>query len=147
MGGSRRYLPWLVLLSLTLAAAVSLAWLARGTPASFVAAATAAPAPSGTYAPQDSVRHSIDVVARRYAFSPDRIEVQENDLVKVTFSTEDIPHSFTVDEYRIAKRAAPGSPVVFEFRADRTGTFRFYCNLTADAGCRRMQGDLVVRPR
>ena len=87
------------------------------------------------------------VVARKYAYAPARIEVQQNDLVQVTFETADIPHSFTIDEpYRIARRASPGRPVVFEFRADRPGTFDFYCNLKADDGCRKMRGQLVVKP-
>jgi heme/copper-type cytochrome/quinol oxidase subunit 2 len=91
----------------------------------------------------------IHVVARKYSFSPRRIEVQENDLVKVTLETTDIPHSFVIDDdnYRIAKRATPGHPVVFEFRADKAGTFPFYCNLTTDSGCKNMRGELVVRAR
>lgn len=108
----------------------------------------AAPAPA---APQESVRapREIRVVARKYAFSPPRIEVQENDLVKITMEAADIPHSFTIDDdsYRIAKRATPGHPAVFEFRAAKAGTFPFYCNLTADPGCKAMRGELVVKPR
>jgi cytochrome c oxidase subunit 2 len=92
-------------------------------------------------------RREFTVVGRRYAFSPDRIEVRQDDLVKVTLVAEDIPHSFTIDAYRIAKRAAPERPVTFEFRADRPGTFEFYCNLTTEEGCRRMRGELIVTPR
>jgi len=74
--------------------------------------------------------------------------VQQDDLVKITFETSDIPHSFTIDEpYRIAKRATPGHPVTFDFRADKVGTFEFYCNLKIDDGCRKMKGELVVKPR
>ena len=62
-------------------------------------------------------------------------------------STDDIAHSLTIDEYRIAKRAAPGHPVTFEFRADRAGPFRYYCNLQIEDGCRQMHGELVVKPR
>jgi cytochrome c oxidase subunit 2 len=80
-----------------------------------------------------------------FAFSPVRLEVQKDDLVKITFSARDIAHSFTIDQYRIAKRAAAGQSVVFEFRADQVGTYRFYCNLTADDRCRRMEGELIVR--
>jgi heme/copper-type cytochrome/quinol oxidase subunit 2 len=102
-------------------------------------------------APQETApaRREFTLTGRRYAFSPDRIEVTQDDLVKITLVAEDIPHSFTIDAYRIAKRAAPGRPVTFEFRADRPGTFEFYCNLTTDEGCRRMRGELVVaaRPR
>ena len=91
----------------------------------------------------------IEVHARKYSYSPARIEVQEGDLVSIRFMADDIPHSFTVDDdaYRISKRAAPGHPAVFEFRAEKAGTFPFYCNLTADSGCKNMRGELVVRAR
>jgi heme/copper-type cytochrome/quinol oxidase subunit 2 len=87
------------------------------------------------------------VSVRRFAFAPARIEVNQDDLVKIELSTEDIAHSLTIDAYRIAKRVGPGHPVTFEFRADRAGTFPYYCNLQIEDGCRRMHGELVVRPR
>jgi hypothetical protein len=34
---------------------------------------------------------------------------------------------------------------VFEFRADRSGTVAFYCNLSVDDRCRNMKGQLSVR--
>lgn len=87
----------------------------------------------------------VTITADQFRFSPARIEVQKDDLVKVTFSAGDIPHSFTVDNYRIAKRAGAGQTVVFEFRADQSGTFPFYCNLSQDDRCRQMKGELVVK--
>ena len=96
---------------------------------------------------QEQGRHEITLTAKRYAFSQARIEVAANDVVKITLVAEDIPHSFTIDEYRISKRAAPGRSVTFEFRADKAGTFPFFCNLTIDDGCREMRGELVVTPR
>jgi cytochrome c oxidase subunit 2 len=91
---------------------------------------------------QEQGRYEITLTAKRYEFSQARI-----DVVKITLVAEDIPHTFTVDEYRISKRAAPGRPVTFEFRADKPGTFTYYCNLTAEDGCRRMRGELVVTAR
>jgi heme/copper-type cytochrome/quinol oxidase subunit 2 len=96
---------------------------------------------------QEQGRYEITLTAKRYEFSQTRIEVAANDVVRITLVAEDIPHTFTVDEYRISKRAAPGRPVTFEFRADKPGTFPFYCNLTAEEGCRGMRGELVVTPR
>jgi heme/copper-type cytochrome/quinol oxidase subunit 2 len=87
------------------------------------------------------------VTARRYRFDPPRIEVFQDDLVRIELKTADIPHSMTVDAYRIAKKVEPGKPVTFEFRADRAGTFPFYCNLQVEDGCRQMRGELVVKPR
>ena len=92
-------------------------------------------------------QRSFEVVARKYAFDPPRIEVDQNDLVKITLKSADIAHSFTIDDYRIAKRVNPGRPIAFEFRADKAGTFPFYCNLQIDDGCRQMRGELVVQPR
>jgi cytochrome c oxidase subunit 2 len=93
---------------------------------------------------QGQVRE-FTVTGRDHAFSPARLEVQKDDLVKIAFTASDMPHSFTIDDYRISKRAGTGHQVVFEFRADRSGTFPFYCNLTQDDRCRKMKGELVVR--
>lgn len=98
----------------------------------------------GGAAGQGQVRE-FAVTGRDHAFSPGRLEVQKNDLVKISFTAADMPHSFTMDEYRISKRAGTGTSVVFEFRADRAGSFPFYCNLTQDDRCRKMKGELVVR--
>jgi len=85
------------------------------------------------------------VSGNHFEFSPSKIEVQKDDIVKITFTAVDIPHSFTIDKYRISKRAAAGQSVTFEFRADQAGTFDFYCNLTQDDRCRTMKGQLIVK--
>ncbi len=92
-------------------------------------------------------RRTFSVSARRYAFTPPRIEVSQGDLVEIAFRAEDIPHSFTVDDYRISKRANPGQTVTFEFLASRAGTFTFYCSLANDERCRETRGRLLVSPR
>jgi heme/copper-type cytochrome/quinol oxidase subunit 2 len=96
---------------------------------------------------QEPTVRSWAVSASRYKYSPQRIEVSQNDLVKIELRSEDIAHSMTIDAYRIAKRVSPGQPITFEFRADQPGTFPFYCNLQIEDGCRQMHGELVVRPR
>jgi heme/copper-type cytochrome/quinol oxidase subunit 2 len=89
-------------------------------------------------------RREVSVAARKYSFGGE-VRVQKDDLVRITFSAEDIPHSFTIDRYRISKRAEPGKPVTFEFRADQAGEFEIYCNLTIDDQCgQKMKGKLVV---
>jgi cytochrome c oxidase subunit II len=87
----------------------------------------------------------VTVRARRYAFSPARIEVNQGDIVRITLIAEDIPHSFTIDEYRISKRVSRDRTVTFEFCADTPGRFVFYCSLTTDERCRDMRGELLVR--
>lgn len=96
---------------------------------------------------QEPTVRAWSVAASRYKFEPARIEVNQDDLVKIELKTQDIAHSMTIDAYRIVKRVNPGQVVTFEFRADQPGTFPFYCNLQIDEGCRQMRGELIVRPR
>ena len=96
------------------------------------------------YQDQGQVRE-FTVSGNAFAFSPSSLTVNKNDLVKITFTAQDMPHSFTIDDYRIVKRAGAGQTVTFEFRADRTGPFTFYCNLSQDAKCKDMKGTLTVR--
>lgn len=94
---------------------------------------------------QGQVRE-FNITGDHYAFSPATIEVNRNDVVKITFTARDIAHSLTIDgPYRISKRAGAGQTVTFEFRADQSGPFPFYCNLTQDAKCKDMKGTLTVK--
>ena len=112
-----------------------------------VAATAAAWVSTASGQEQAATQRQFDVVARKFSFAPSRIEVVQDDLVKVTLRSEDIAHSFTIDAYRIAKRVGAGQTVTFEFRADQPGTFPIYCNLKQDDGCKKMKGELVVKPR
>ena len=96
---------------------------------------------------QAPTRREFHITARKYDYDPARLEVGQDDLVKITLQSDDIPHSFTIDAYRIAKRVGAGQTVTFEFRADQAGSFPIYCNLRQDEKCRAMRGTLVVRPR
>jgi heme/copper-type cytochrome/quinol oxidase subunit 2 len=100
--------------------------------------------------PQDQAppnRPEFTLVARNYRYAPDRLEVSQDDLVRLTIRSEDFTYSFAIDEYRIVRRVPAGETTSFEFRADRAGTFRFYSNLTGEGAHADMQGLLVVRPR
>ena len=92
-------------------------------------------------------RREFTVTAKEFRFSPGRIEVSQDDLVKVIVKSEDVAYSLTIDEYRVSKRVPPGGETTLEFRADRSGTFPFYSNLTSDARHKEMRGEFVVRPR
>ncbi len=84
------------------------------------------------------------VQAKNYSFTPDRIEVFQGDRVRLTIEGGDQVHSFAIDEYRIARRIVPGTPAIVDFRAERAGTFTYFCNIGTDPGCKAMRGTLVV---
>jgi heme/copper-type cytochrome/quinol oxidase subunit 2 len=92
-------------------------------------------------------RREFTIIAKDHTFTPNQLDVTQDDLVKITLTSEDRPASFAIDAYRIVKRVAGQTSVTFEFRADQAGTFPFYCNLTRDAGCKDMRGVLTVRAK
>ena len=92
-------------------------------------------------------RREFTITARDHRFTPDRIEVSQDDLVKITLRSEERAYSFAIDGYRIVKRAGANQTIAFEFRADQAGSFEYYCSLTSDAECRTMRGTLVVKQK
>jgi cytochrome c oxidase subunit II len=92
-------------------------------------------------------RREFSISARDYHFAPDRLEVMQDDLVKLTVESADVAYSFTIDEYRLSRRIPAGGKAVIEFRADQVGTFDFYSNMTSDARHSKMRGQLTVRRR
>lgn len=107
----------------------------------------AGPAVARLFAQDAPNRREFTIVARDFQFSPSRLEVSQDDLVKLTVRSEDVAYGITIDEYRIAKRVPAGGAVTFEFRTDRPGTFPFYSNLTSDSRHAQARGQLIVRPR
>jgi cytochrome c oxidase subunit 2 len=107
----------------------------------------AGPAVMRLFAQEAPNRREFTVVAKNFQFSPTRLEVMQDDLVKLTVRSEDVAYSLTIDEYRVAKRVPAGGTTTFEFRTDRAGTFPFYSNLTNDARHSQARGQLVVRER
>lgn len=93
-------------------------------------------------------RREFTITARDYAFSPNRIEVMQNDLVKLTVESTDHAYSFTIDNpYRISRRIPAGGKTIIEFRADQDGAFPYYSSMTSDSRHAKMRGELVVRRR
>jgi plastocyanin len=110
-----------------------------------VAAIVIAAAARGASHPQPMGVSKHTIVADRFVYEPSRIVVNAGDAVTITLIATDRPYTFTIDAYRISRRATPGKNAVIEFCADQTGTFVYYCNLTDDERCRGMKGELVVR--
>src|SRR4051812_37195466 len=102
-------------------------------------------APAGQEQPPN--RRDFDLTASNYHFSPDRLEVKQDELVKLTVRSTDVAYSVTIDEYRVSKRVPAGGEVTVEFRADRAGSFDFYSSLKSDSRHEGMKGLLVVRAR
>lgn len=92
-------------------------------------------------------RRAFTVVAKDGRFEPAQLDVLRDDLVTIHLRSEGTAYSFAIDAYRVMKRAGSGETVTFQFRADRTGKFTYYCSLSSEPQCRDMKGTLVVAER
>jgi cytochrome c oxidase subunit II len=88
---------------------------------------------------------AFDIVAKRFAFAPDRIEVNKGDHVKLTIRSADGTHGLAIKKLKL-EAAVPkgGAPVVLEFDATQAGQFPITCSEYCGRGHSDMKGLLVV---
>ena len=85
------------------------------------------------------------MTAKQFDFSPDTIEVNKDDKVRLIVTSIDVPHGISIPEYGINERLDPGKPVKIEFTADKQGTFTAYCSVFCGSGHTNMKGKLIVK--
>jgi cytochrome c oxidase subunit 2 len=92
-----------------------------------------------------SAPRTIEVVARKYAFEPDRIEVTEGDRVRLVVRSVDSVHGLQIKRFGVNKHVPRGGePVTIDFTASRAGTFEILCSEFCGDGHDGMKGTLVV---
>lgn len=93
---------------------------------------------------QDEPR-TIDVVAKRFAFEPSRIEVTEGERIKLVVKSADGVHGIEVKKFKFNKKVPRGGePVTIEFTANAAGEFPILCSEYCGNGHDDMKGMLVV---
>jgi len=86
----------------------------------------------------------IDVIAKRWEFSPNPIRVRKGDTVILNIESIDVAHGFGLPDFGISERLNPGKTVRIEFIADKRGVFRLFCNVQCGSGHGSMFGQLIV---
>jgi nitrous-oxide reductase len=93
----------------------------------------------------------VYMTAIRSHFTPDRIEVDEGDIVKLHLTSieqaEDQVHGFTIDMYNINLSLEPGKHENVTFVADKPGAFPMYCTEFCSALHLEMMGYFMVKPK
>ena len=100
-----------------------------------------APLPVPSIAPQE---RTFRIDARQFAYSPSELKVNVGDWVTIELVSKDVVHGLYVDGYGVSAEADPGQPATLSFIADKTGSFRFRCNVTCGAMHPFMIGKLTV---
>ncbi|HSK09619.1 MAG TPA: cupredoxin domain-containing protein [Vicinamibacterales bacterium] len=97
--------------------------------------------------PDGPAVREFTVEAERFEFTPDRIEVNQGDTVRVTVQSTDVTHGFEIEEFDIDLYVhKSGRPATAEFVADRAGSFEITCSEYCGRGHSRMKGVLIVNP-
>jgi cytochrome c oxidase subunit II len=87
----------------------------------------------------------ITMTAKQFEFSPSTITVNKGDTVKITLTTLDVAHGFGIPEFNVNERVEPGTPIIIQFVADKSGTFEYRCTVPCGGGHMQMTGQLIVR--
>lgn len=106
---------------------------------------------AGVGAPGDvapSSPRAFEMIASRFSFDPETVEVTEGERVRLILRSTDTEHGFSVKKLNL-KVAVPktGEPVTVEFVAGKAGTYEFKCSEYCGSGHGRMKGRIVVTPR
>ena len=101
-----------------------------------------------TARPRQAEPRVVEVVAKRFAFVPSRIEVTEGDTVRLVVRSADGMHGVQIKKFKVSEEVPRGNePVTIEFTATAVGEFEIACAAFCGKGHEEMRGKLVVLPR
>jgi nitrite reductase (NO-forming) len=92
-----------------------------------------------------SVR-TFDLIGKDFRFSPDILQANEGDTVRINFSNPDVvPHLIDLPSFNQHIALIPDGEFTLEFVVDKSGSFPFVCSVPGheEAG---MTGVLIVDP-
>lgn len=90
----------------------------------------------------------IEVVVRKFAFEPARIEVTEGERIRLVVTSADGVHGVGIKKFRV-EHTVPrgGKPITIDFVASAPGEFPVLCSEYCGNGHEEMKGMLVVHVR
>ena len=113
------------------------------------------PSPNAVKAKEERIEREgkevhVYMTSVRSHFTPDIIRVKKGDTVHLHITNveqaHDATHGFTIGSYNVHSSLEPGKHVDITFKADREGTFPFYCTEFCSALHLEMAGYLLVEP-
>ena len=87
----------------------------------------------------------FDIIAKNWEFTPNTIEVNRGDKVKLHIKSIEGTHGFRLSEFGINEKLELNKDVSVEFVADKQGTFMFACSVPCGSGHIGMKGMLIVK--
>lgn len=87
----------------------------------------------------------IEVVAKRFSFTPAEIELERGEPVTLAISSLDFAHGFNVPDFGVRADLMPGRVTRIALRPMQAGRFDFLCDNFCGDGHETMHGVLIVK--
>lgn len=87
---------------------------------------------------------TIQVVAKRYSFSPDQVTVKKGQPVTLSLRTLDVTHGLVIKELGIKTEIPKGRETTVTFTPNSTGTFEGKCSHFCGSGHGSMKFAVIV---
>lgn len=102
--------------------------------------------PTSSAIQEETTTREIVVEGDEYKFSPNTIDLSSGETVKLTFKNMGaMPHNLMIPDLGVStKTIAGGASDSISFKAEKTGTFTFYCGVVGHRGL-GMEGTTVVK--
>lgn len=90
----------------------------------------------------------IEVVAKKFAFEPARIEVTEGEHIRLVVTSADGVHGVSIKKFKVEKTVPRGgTAITIDFLASAPGEYPLLCSEYCGNGHEDMTGVLVVAAR
>ena len=86
----------------------------------------------------------IEILARRFAYSPGEITLKKGQTVVLVLKSVDVAHGLRFRDFGINIQAKAGGKVEVEFTPDKTGDFIGHCSVFCGSGHGSMEITLHV---
>ena len=86
----------------------------------------------------------IEVIAKRYDFTPGEISVKKGSPVTIVLTSKDVDHGIKFKDFNVALNAKKGETKEVTFTPDKAGTFIGQCSVFCGSGHGSMKLTLHV---
>ena len=86
----------------------------------------------------------IDITAKRFAFSPDKITLKKGQTVKLRLHSEDVTHGFFLRPLKLDEEIPAGQTIEVNVTPQTSGTFTTICDHFCGANHGNMNMTIVV---
>jgi cytochrome c oxidase subunit 2 len=89
--------------------------------------------------------YEVHLLARMWAFQPNRIEIPVGSKVTIYTTSLDVQHGFHIEGKAVNLMTIPGAVNKMEVVFNKPGTYRFVCNEYCGMGHPAMYGEIIVK--